>query len=354
MRTESVWIAAVGASTPLGRDALASAAAVRAGMAAHAEHPYVVDRAGEPVRVAPVPWLDLDFQGPARFEALLVPAVEQALTPTTRGANAALRVAFALGLPSARPGLPTDLEAELRRSLSDRFSGRFIGIGTFPVGHAAGLLAIRAAYTQMLEGAFDACVIAGADSYLSPETLEWLEANDQLHGAGPLKNAWGFIPGEAAGAVLLVTSASAARLQVRPLAQVLSIGTGVEQNRIKTQTVCVGEGLTAAFREALAGLPPAEKVTDVFCDMNGEPYRGDEFGFACLRTKDAFLSAADFVAPADCWGDVSAASAPLGLMLSAVAAQKGYSRGRYGFVWAGSESGERGAALLQSAPLQGE
>jgi len=84
--------------------------------------------------------------------------------------------------------------------------------------------------------------------------------------------------------------------------------------------------------------------------MNGEPYRADEFGFACVRTGEAFVSASDFNAPADCWGDVSAASGPLGLMLAVIAARKGYAKGRYGFVWASSEGGERAAALVDCGP----
>ena len=199
---------------------------------------------------------------------------------------------------------------------------------------------------KMAEGAFDVCVLAGVESYLAPETLEWLEENDQLHGAGPLNNAWGFIPGEGAGAALLVTERALTRLQAKPFARVLSVGKGFEQNRIKTKTVCIGEGLTAAFREGLSGLPAGAKVTDVYCDMNGEPYRADEFGFAALRTKESFDSASDFVAPADCWGDVSAASAPLALTLSVAASRKASSNGPLSFLWASSEGGERGSALL--------
>ena len=85
----------------------------------------------------------------------------------------------------------------------------------------------------------------------------------------------------------------------------------------------------------------------MYCDMNGAPYRADEFGFATLRTKEAFESASDFVAPADRWGDVSAASFPLSLILSSIAAKKAYSNGPYSFLWASSETGERGGALLE-------
>jgi len=90
----------------------------------------------------------------------------------------------------------------------------------------------------------------------------------------------------------------------------------------------------------------------VFCDMNGEPYRADEYGFACLRTGEAFASASEFVAPADCLGDVSAASVPLGIMLSSIAVRKRYARGPYALVWASSEGGDRGAALLDGTLRQ--
>ncbi len=343
-----VYVTALGASTPVGRDAWATAAAVRAGISGFAEHPYMIDTAGEPMRVAIAPWLDvIECQGSDRFEALLVPAIEQALAPLAEARDPSIRVALALALPAHRPGLPADLEPRLRTALSTKWPDRFAATAVLASGHAAGLVGLHAALAKMAQGAFDASVIAGVESYLAPETLEWLEQEDQLHGAGPLNNAWGFIPGEGAGAVLLLGERAAERLRLEPLGRVLSVGKGVERNRIKTETVCIGEGLTDAFRAGLAGLPAGAQVTDVYCDMNGEPYRADEFGFACLRTKEGFVSASDFVAPADCWGDVSAASAPLFLALSAIAAQKSYANGPYGFVWASSESGERGAGLIE-------
>jgi 3-oxoacyl-[acyl-carrier-protein] synthase-1 len=201
----------------------------------------------------------------------------------------------------------------------------------------------------MTEGAIDACLIAGVESYLEPETLEWLDEHDRLHGAGPLNNAWGFVPGEGAGCVVVASEDAVARCHLEPLAEILAVGQGFEQNRIDTETVCVGEGLTAAFSEALTALPSSEQITDVFCDMNGDPYRADEFGFASLRTRDRFVSASDFIAPADCWGDVSAAAAPLGLMLAVIAARKHYSRGRHALLFASSDGGERGAAVLETA-----
>jgi 3-oxoacyl-[acyl-carrier-protein] synthase-1 len=346
-----VYVAGLGASTAVGRDAWSSAAAVRAGISGFAEHPYMIDTAGQPMRVAFAPWVEFAIRDQARFEALLVPAIEQAFAPIEAARELPIRVALALALPEARPGLPTDLDRCLRVTLERRFAHRFAALAAFEIGHAAGFAAMHAALEKIAAGAFDACIVAGVESYLTPQSLEWLEETDQFHGAGPLNNAWGFVPGEGAGAVLLAGERAMERLEAEPLARVLSVGSGYEHNRIKTETVCIGEGLTAAFRETLAGLPRGVKVTDVFCDLNGEPYRADEFGFACLRSKEAFESPSDFVAPAECWGDVSAASAPLSLMLAAIAFKKGYARGRYALIWASSENGERGAGLLELIDL---
>jgi 3-oxoacyl-[acyl-carrier-protein] synthase-1 len=307
----------------------------------------MVDTAGEPMRLAVVPWLDVDLEGVERFEALLFPAIDQALDPFRAAPQRDLRIGVGIATPLPRPGLPNGLERRLHQSIGERYGEQFVAVATFPAGHAAGAQALDAACRKVAGGGLDACVIAGVESYVAPDTLEWLEANDQLHGAGPLNNAWGFIPGEGAGAVLVGSQRVLARLAIEPLGRILSVGLGLERNRIKTETVCIGEGLTAAFKAGLVALPDGAKVTDVFSDMNGEPYRADEFGFAALRTKEAFESASDFIAAADCWGDVSAASIPLALALATIAGRKGYANGPYSLVWASSESGERGTVLVE-------
>ena len=96
----------------------------------------------------------------------------------------------------------------------------------------------------------------------------------------------------------------------------------------------------------MAALPEGTLVSDVYCDMNGEPYRADEYGFTCLRTREHFACASNFTAPADCWGDVSAAGGVLHLVLAAVAGHKGHAKGPVAFAWASGEGGERAAVAL--------
>jgi 3-oxoacyl-[acyl-carrier-protein] synthase-1 len=91
----------------------------------------------------------------------------------------------------------------------------------------------------------------------------------------------------------------------------------------------------------------------IYCDMNGEPYRADEYGFASLRVGEMYDSDCVCQTPADCLGDVGAASGVLFTVLASVAAYKGYSKGEILLVFCGSESGERSAVLLHMPLLDG-
>lgn len=348
MAGSAVHVVSLGACTPIGRDTLSACAAVRAGISGFSEHPYMVDVASKPMRAAIATWLDIGLSGTSRLEHLLFPAIDEAMAPLVARLEQLPRMAIALALPAPRPGVSATLESEMSSLIRQRYGSIFPAAASFPNGHAGGLLALNAALLKLKQGVYEACIVAGVDSYLEPEALEWLDQNDQLHGAGLLNNAWGFVPGEAAGALLMMTAAAARQFGLPSITEVLAVGLASEEMRIKTETVCIGAGLTEAFRQAFAATPGSEKVTDVYCDMNGEPYRADEFGFATVRTAASFVDSGVFVAPADCWGDVGAASGPLLACLSAVACRKGYARGSRSLVWASSEGGERAAAVFQA------
>ena len=130
--------------------------------------------------------------------------------------------------------------------------------------------------------------------------------------------------------------------------ELIAASSAVEANPIKTETVCIGQGLSEAFQRSLSWLPEESRVNQIICDMNGEPYRANEYGFAMLRTADSFADDADFLTPADCWGDIGAASGPLFTVLAGFAARKRYSAGPCTLLWASSERGLRATALLRS------
>jgi 3-oxoacyl-[acyl-carrier-protein] synthase-1 len=350
MDAPPIRIVGLGASTSVGRNAWASAAAARAGLCGFSEHPSVADTAGEPVRVACARWLDASLGIADRCCALLLPALDEALANLARRqALTEAKVGIALALPPLRPGRPADLGERVCSAIATRYAGEVAALASFESGHASGYAALDEAMRSLAASSTHAHLIAGVDSYQSRETLGWLEACEQLHGAGAPGNTWGFVPGEGAGAVLVTTARVAEELGLESLGEVAGVGLGREPHPIKTDGVCIGDGLTAAFRAALGCLPPPEVVHNVFCDLNGEPYRADEYGFTALRTKERFRAATEFVAPADVWGDVGAAGGPLHVALAVICHRKHYGKGPVSLACGSSEGGERGAAVVRAA-----
>jgi 3-oxoacyl-[acyl-carrier-protein] synthase-1 len=317
-----------GARTPLGFDCRASAAAVRAGISAIADHPFMIDRFGLPMKVTRDAGLDPELPCTKRIAALAEAAAREALTGSPR----AMKLAVLLNLGEPRPGLPADASAEVAWHLRAALE-LDAPVHYAMEGHAGGIVAMEAAGRLLNEDRAEAVLIGGAESYLDADTLEWLDDQERLHSES---NIYGFCPGEGAAFVLLAKRGEDASMKIA------ATGLGREANLIGTEDICLGEGLGAAF--AALGDGPVDRI---LCDMNGERYRGNEYGFAVLRSHALFRDAADFEAPADCWGDLGAASGPLFACLATEAETRGYAKGSHTLVWASSEGGQRGAALLR-------
>lgn len=344
VRMADAVIIGCGGRTPLGHDLTSSAAAVRCGISAIAEHPFMIDRFGQPMNVACDTGLDPGLNGSARLAELIIPAARAALARLSN-ISSMPEITFTLSLGEPRPGQDAGTGPAVARSLRDALDDAFpIGrVLHWMRGHAGGIAAMEAAQRLIAEGQTEIVLAGGVDSYLAPETLEWLDETEQLHSE---ENIYGFCPGEAAGVVLIARADTARRLGLAPLLDLVSVGSGIEEDLIKSEHICLGDGLAAAFRAAAAPLRDEEMVDRILCDMNGERYRGNEYGFAVLRNAAIFKNAADIETPADCWGDVGAASGPLCVCLAVEAEARGYSKGPLTLIWASSESGQRSAAVL--------
>jgi 3-oxoacyl-[acyl-carrier-protein] synthase-1 len=352
---QAAYVISLGARTSVGATAASSAAAVRAGISLFSEHPHMIDTAGNPMIVARAPYLLEDTDIVDRVLDLAVPAIRETLDPFQDLFRQIPSLPVVVGLPSKRPGLPESFTGRIAEKLKTMTEEGYerSSVEIIQTGHSAGLMAVEAGWRAIRHGMEDFLLIGGLDSYLEPETLEWLEACEQLHSAGKFNNAWGFVPGEAAGFCLLASEKAVRRYRLKPLAQILASANAMEKNLIRTDTVCLGKGLTAAFAPVLASLPtPDTKIDEILCDMNGEPYRAEEFGFAALRVAERFTDPADFLAPADCWGDVGAASGPLFVCLAVAGWCKGYDKGPYALLWTSSENGERSATVLSKNTLR--
>lgn len=342
---EQICVVGFGCCTAVGNDAPSTMAAVRAGIAGFHEHPFMISQDGEPYMLAMSPAVDPAVMGARRLVDLGKRAAREALMAIESIGLRQVPVPVFVGLAEARPRMDSEVDqaiAEgLKRVLADAaLSGE---VQTADKGHAAGLMAMETACRVLRLSEAEFCLTGGVDSYIDPDTLDWVEDNEQLHKPS---NAWGFVPGEAAAFCLLCTKATAAAYGLPILCELLDVSTSIERNCIKTETVCIGEGLTDAVASVLASMPSGQQIRYTYCDQNGEAYRADEFGFMLARLSDQFENTDAYMAPADCWGDVGAASGPLFVGLITAAVGKKYAAEGNSLIWTSSESGERSAAVL--------
>jgi 3-oxoacyl-[acyl-carrier-protein] synthase I len=340
----NVPVVAIGARTPVGYQAASSSAAIRCGIRRVQEHPMLADRRGTLIFAGIDEGLDATRFGAIRLLTLARSALKEALAAIATDPSQAPRIDVLLALPEARPGF-TDANAH--------WVAREVTAGLLPNsvelaarGHAGALEALRDAAQRIEAGRSDLCAILGVDSYLALDTIEWLEDNRRLAGE---KNRDGFFPGEAAGCVVVASPSAKGTLGLPTLAIVRGAHSARERVLIHGDDEVLGHGLTEAIMGATASLRlPAEAIDDVFCDMNGERYRTDEWGFALLRTSSAFRSVG-YQMPASCWGDVGAASGALGCALAIRAWARSYASGPRALVWGSSEQGLRSAVVLEEA-----
>lgn len=347
--TSPVHIVATGARTPLGIQAAASAAGFRAGLSAVREHPFMIDRTGQPMQGALDSSLDPGLIGADRLVSLAETALREACAPLMRyGRTHRLRAPILVALPEPRPGFTTQDVDAIRARLS-RIADLPLEVAALHLstdGHAGALSLLGEALASMREQAFDACLVGGIDSYFHPDTMEWLDENRQLAGTDARS---AFVPGEGAGFCLLMNERLLAQMGLGSLGLVRTVATGWEDKRIKTADVCLGVGLGAVVERAVQPIAPHSRtINTIICDVNGERYRGEEWGFVCVRLAEYFDDPTGYWSPADCWGDTGAASGALFITLACQAASRGYANGPLTLVWAGSEAGLRGAAVLET------
>jgi 3-oxoacyl-[acyl-carrier-protein] synthase-1 len=309
----------------------------------------MLDKVGEPMIVAREPTLDPALQGPERFRELASPALKEALAPLVERNVGMQSVHAVVGTPDPRPGLPSGIEDTLGRLVENVASFTTSQRATLlPHGNAAGVLAMKQSRDILHAGGSRFCLAGGVDSYLTADSLEWMDERGILKSSA---NRNGFPPGEAAGFCLLTTGPTASEFSLPVLGWLETVGSAREESPIRTRTICVGRGLSQAIQQATAPLRlPDERVDDSICDLNGEPYRSEEFALTVLRTQKALVDFTRFVTPADCWGDIGAASGPLFANLAVAAALRGYAKGPRTLIWASSEHGDRAAAVIFAQP----
>jgi 3-oxoacyl-[acyl-carrier-protein] synthase-1 len=331
-------IIGAGMVTAVGFNAPASCAAIRARLDGFVETRFMHD--GEFVIGGEVPLPD-NPRGEQKLIEMAGMVLRETLDQLPRGKDADTALFVCLpetSRPGRAPGLDQNLPFRVRQSAG---SARLSQLGkTLSEGTLGAFSALQLAEQLLAQGSVSFAIVLGVDSYLEAGTLASYHEKRRLLTAD---NADGFIPGEAAAAVLLTRptlSDGAFRC--------LGLGRGNEPALIDSDVPLRADGLTQAYKAALAQAGVGFEQLDYrMTDIAGEQTSFKEASLALSRSMRVRKETFELQHTADSIGRVGAASVPVAIAAAWTAARKDYAPGPGVLCHFADDAGGRAALVLR-------
>jgi len=343
-------VASVGVHTSIGFDALTTAMLFRAGSCGMRAAP-LVDIDGDQITMCFVPTLAPLLSGWERAVALAQPALEEALSPLVGrvdGGGVKLQMCIDEHFGRAGRGTPeADAAAAMVTAITQRAHQLLPGLSVDVTarGGASGALCLPELLDGLNRRKYEAVVLGAVHSDYDPVRIEQLSEQGRLFKPDNLDS---FIPGELAVFVVLMRETALRRAGLEGMAGVVAGASGVEAATIDNDLSAYdAKGLTNTIRQATqpmadAGLTAGWALTDLTFEM----HRVAEWQSMIVRTRKLWAEPYVVDSPAQRIGRLGAAAIPLGMALAAVGWRHGSAPAPIAVVYAGSDGGERGAALL--------
>jgi 3-oxoacyl-[acyl-carrier-protein] synthase I len=328
--SEPPHLIAIGATTGVGGTSAVSMAAARAGLTRteRVSHGAGEDDWSNAVRVGTLSTVDRE----ERADALLAAALAQ-IAPL-------LATAAPLRVHAWHAG-----PARSARLVAQRLRLHEAAVSNGAEHGSAGLLALESAWGALREQRADVVIVSAACVLSDSTSLARGRLEERVLGG-----TWSFgtVPGEAAVALVWATEKARGQLGLASLGRLLAIAHADEAIPFGGSVPCVGTALTSAIRSVLGALPRDQRAARIFCNLNGERERTDEWGFAVPRLSEDLTAPGAFVTPIGAFGDAEAAT---GLLLIALASALTAREGPHTapcLIWASSREPARAAALFES------
>ena len=356
-KVNDIVVTAMGAISPVGGNAEQTCAAIHANIAAIKEHAYYTCIAKDQyddelsLNASSVPFIDPYLDGAERLLQLAIPALLELFGNTLLDKQNTDNAGLLLALPQSDESTN---DWQLQRTFIPQLCHR-LELANFKTsninqeGHTGMFSLIGDAIEQLQSGQLDYCIVGGVDSWLFEKRLVLLDKTWRLKSG---RNIDGFIPGEAAVMLLLETASHASTANRPILSQISGLGGGTEIENIDSDKNSSGEGLAEAITNTLQYSSVDQHFESVYCDLNGESYRGFEWGLMQARLGTRFENIKQLIHPAENCGDVGAAIGGLLIASASTAFQHGYNKSGHALLWTASDSGQRMALHLQAAKTQ--
>lgn len=355
-RVNKAYIAASGVITSVGCTSLMTAAAVTARISGYKISDYHnYDR--QPVTLSLIPEMifsdfpyDID-EGDnysAQYDRIIKAAIV-ALRTVFKAHAATQPLPLVLAMPEP---LDKVMHIPPRLLISNLLNQPDLNIAADKVrcihtGRAAGIQGLDLALRYLYDGGEDYVLLGGSDSHLESSLLNQFDAQRRLLAPGSKD---GFAPGEGAAFLLLTRHPERALCHKGHIIALSPPGVAEEPGHLFSDEPYKGDGLDKAFKQALkdhSGSP----ISAVYSSMNGEHHWAKEYGVAMLRNKPCFHEQVEIEHPAECYGDLGAAT---GAALMVVAAEHLFKRSGPAtyLAYSSSDGSWRAATLMEKLAYQ--
>ncbi|TQV88042.1 beta-ketoacyl synthase N-terminal-like domain-containing protein [Aliikangiella coralliicola] len=350
------YLANIGMITPTGYDASMTATSVRAKISSYQVSEYMTPdnkaatMSGVPEVLFDSFALDID-EGEYysdmydRMIKMAIISAQEALSSTSTDSS----IPLILALPEPIPGIKQIPQNLFLKNLLNR-EGVPLSLSdlhVFHTGRSGVIHALELAIDYLYNQNKECVLVGGSDSYWHLPLIHHLAQTNRVL----TKNSKdGFVPGEGAGFLLLTKDKNKA-LNVDGQVIVLhEPGLAKEAGHMFASEPNRGDGLDAATKAALSPLESAQ-VKKIYSSMNGESFWSKELGVAIMRSSAKLDEDLDIEHPADCYGDIGAAS---GAVLTGIAALDLLKNpaAKYYMVQCSSDGPWRSALLLEKEPIE--
>ncbi|AZL59587.1 3-oxoacyl-ACP synthase [Tabrizicola piscis] len=343
--TFPLHIQAAGMVTCVGLDAASSCAAMRGRLDGFAETRFMGPD-GEWLIGGAVP-LPRNWIGVKRMAHLAAGALADLHRQKPEGlASGMAGVPILLCLAEeGRPGRPVPDPAVLAGLLAEILQIPAPRLQIIAHGRPSGFVALDRARRLVAAGE-DPVIILGLDSYLTAQSVAYYLGQNRLLGPG---NANGFVPGEAAAAILCTATPGPLRLTGLGLArEVAHIYNAAGEDGLDLPLR--GDGMTRAYQIAMdeAHVDLAH-VEYRISDLIGEQFFFKQATLASLRLERGRTPFQDLWSPAENLGNIGAAVVPVMLAQLMTAEARGYAPGSPALMEGSGDDGACGAAVFHAA-----
>ena len=346
---QKLYIAGTGVITSVGFNTAMTAAAVNADISAYAASDFI-NSDGNAVTMALVPRrffgeMDIRIDEGDRFSEQHERIIRMAAL-AVHEACSAQQIDYPIPFLCAKTDMQRNLTglSSFTENLTENCKPFITAQLTrnFYSGRAAGIEALEFAFNYLLDAPQDFILIGGSDSLVDDDCLNTLDRSRRLAANGV---ADGFAPGDGAGFILLTKHVELAVKRNGKIIALHKPGVGSEPGHLYSDGIYRGDGLDQAFKAALKN-HQHKNIQHIYSSMNGENYWAKELGVAQIRNAKALSDQVKIKHPADCYGDVGAATAPILIALAAEHLFKNKNAKTH-LVYSSSDTAKRGAVVVE-------